>query len=381
MSERPYVFTKCGMVWQDQPDGVPRPNLRPEEIRRECDDSLRRLGVERIDLLQFHWPDARTGTPVEESWGVMADLVDQGKVRWAGVSNFTVELLERCEPIRHVDTLQPPFNAIQREAGGDLLAWCRDHGTGFIAYSPMMSGLLTDRFSRERVERMADDDWRRGFTHVFGEPALTRNLALRDALTPVAERHGTSVAAVAVAWTLAWPGVSGAIVGGRSPDQVDGWIDGARVELTERTWTRWRRRSARPGPARARRDRVWERPPLGSGAFVSDAEVTTIPPAGDSPAVIRVVGELDLAAAPHIRAAFATVVALDPATIAIDLSEVTHLDSTGLRVLLDGARRATGAGRRFVVVAPPEGPVGRILRLTLLLEHLDVVSDLGAVTA
>ena len=154
-------------------------------------------------------------------------------MRWAGVSNFTVELLERCEPIRHVDTLQPPFNAIQREAGGDLLAWCRDHGTGFIAYSPMMSGLLTDRFSRERVERMADDDWRRGFTHVFGEPALTRNLALRDALTPVAERHGTSVAAVAVAWTLAWPGVSGAIVGGRSPDQVDGWIDGARVELTD----------------------------------------------------------------------------------------------------------------------------------------------------
>jgi len=211
---------------------VPRPNLRPEEIRRECDDSLRRLGVDRIDLLQFHWPDGRTGTPVEESWGVMADLVEQGKVRWAGVSNFTVELLERCEPIRHVDSLQPPFNAIQREAGGDLLAWCRDHGTGFIAYSPMMSGLLTDRFGRDRVERMADDDWRRGFTHVFGEPALTRNLDLRDALRPVAERHDTSVAAVAVAWTLAWPGVSGAIVGGRSPDQVDGWIDGGRVALT-----------------------------------------------------------------------------------------------------------------------------------------------------
>ena len=120
---------------------------------------------------------------------------------------------------------------------------------------------------------------------------------------------------------------------------------------------------------------------MGSGAFVSDAEVTTVQPAADAPAVVRVVGELDMAAAPHIRAAFATVEAADPATIAMDLSEVTHLDSTGLRVLLDGARRATGAGRRFVVVAPPEGPVGRILRLTLLLEHLDVVSDLGAVTA
>jgi aryl-alcohol dehydrogenase-like predicted oxidoreductase len=233
VAERPYVFTKCGMVWQDQPDGVPRPNLRPEEIRRECDDSLRRLGVERIDMLQFHWPDARTDTPVEESWGAMDELVRQGKVRWAGVSNFTVELLERCEPIRHVDSLQPPFNAIQREAGGDLLAWCRDHGTGVIAYSPMMSGLLTDRFSRERVERMAPDDWRRGFTHVFGEPALSRNLALRDALVPVAARHGATVAAVAVAWVLAWPGVSGAIVGGRNSDQVDGWIGGGRVELTD----------------------------------------------------------------------------------------------------------------------------------------------------
>jgi len=233
VTERPYVFTKCGMVWQDQPDGVPRPNLRPEEIRRECEDSLRRLGVDRIDLLQFHWPDNRTGTPVEESWGVMAELVAEGKVRWAGVSNFTVELLERCEPIHHVDSLQPPFNAIQREAGGELLDWCRDHGTGFIAYSPMMSGLLTDRFSRGRVERMDANDWRRGFLHVFGEPALSRNLALRDALVPVAERHGTTVAAVAVAWVLAWPGVSGAIVGGRSPDQVDGWIDGARVALGE----------------------------------------------------------------------------------------------------------------------------------------------------
>ena len=233
VSERPYVFTKCGMVWQDQPDGVPRPNLRPEEIRRECEDSLRRLGVERIDLLQFHWPDNRTGTPVEESWGVMADLVAEGKVRWAGVSNFTVDLLERCEPIHHVDSLQPPFNAIQREAGGELLDWCRDHGTGFIAYSPMMSGLLTDRFSRGRVERMDANDWRRGFLHVFGEPALSRNLALRDALLPVAQRHGTTVAAVAVAWVLSWPGVSGAIVGGRSPDQVDGWIGAAGVELGE----------------------------------------------------------------------------------------------------------------------------------------------------
>ena len=231
LSERPLVFTKCGMVWQDQDDGVPRTNLRPEHIRRECDDSLRRLGIERIDLYQFHWPDSNTGTQVEESWGVMADLVRQGKVRWAGVSNFDVALLERCEPIHHVDSLQPPFNAIQREAGGDLLPWCAEHGTGVIVYSPMMSGLLTDRFSADRMRTMDAGDWRRGFPE-FNEPALSRNLALRDALAPVAERHGVSIAATAVAWTLAWPGVSGAIVGGRTPEQVDGWIEGGRLELS-----------------------------------------------------------------------------------------------------------------------------------------------------
>ena len=231
MSERPLVFTKCGMVWHDQADGVPRPNLRPDEIRRECDDSLRRLGVERIDLYQFHWPDTETGTPVEESWGVMADLVRQGKVRWAGVSNFDVELLERCEPILHVDSLQPPFNAVQREAGGDVLPWCHANGTGAIVYSPMMSGLLTERFSAERAANLDPSDWRHGMPDVFAEPALSRNLALRDAMAPIAAAHGTSVAAVAVAWALAWPGVTGAIVGARNAGQVDGWISAHEVVL------------------------------------------------------------------------------------------------------------------------------------------------------
>ena len=231
VAERPLVFTKCGMVWHDQPDGVPRPNLRPEEIRRGCDDSLRRLGVERIDLFQFHWPDVNTGTPVEESWGVMADLVAAGKVRWAGVSNFDVALLGRCEPIHHVDSLQPPFNAIDRAAAADLLPWCAAHGTGVIVYSPMMSGLLTGRFSHERAAALDEADWRRGFPP-FVEPALSRNLALAGALRPVAARHETSVAAVAVAWTLTWPGVSAAIVGARSPEQVDGWIGAADIALS-----------------------------------------------------------------------------------------------------------------------------------------------------
>ncbi len=231
ISDRPLVFTKCGMVWQDQADGVPRVNLRPEHIRRECEDSLRRLRVEAIDLYQFHWPDENTGTPVEESWGVMADLVAEGKVRLAGVSNFDAALLERIEPIMHVDSLQPPFNAIQRGVAAVEIPWCADNGTGVIAYSPMMSGLLTGRFSKERMASLDEGDWRRGFPEFRGR-SLARNLALQDALRPIAERHGASVAAVAVAWTLAWPGVTAAIVGARSPAQVEGWIDAPDVALT-----------------------------------------------------------------------------------------------------------------------------------------------------
>jgi aryl-alcohol dehydrogenase-like predicted oxidoreductase len=231
VSDRPLVFTKCGMVWQDRADGVPRPNLRPEHIRRECEDSLRRLRVEAIDLYQFHWPDSSTGTPVEESWSVMADLVAEGKVRFAGVSNFHVGLLERIEPILHVDSLQPPFNAIQRGVAAAEIPWCAENGTGVIAYSPMMSGLLTGRFSKERMASLDEGDWRRGFPE-FEEPALSRNLALQDALRPIAERRDASVAAVAVAWTLAWPGMTAAIAGARSPAQVEGWIDAPDVALT-----------------------------------------------------------------------------------------------------------------------------------------------------
>jgi aryl-alcohol dehydrogenase-like predicted oxidoreductase len=227
ISDRPFVFTKCGLWWYDQPWGSPR-SLRPEHVRAECEHSLRRLGVDHIDLYQFHTPDPHV--PVEESWGAMADLVQEGKVRWAGVSNFDIALMELCEPILHVDSLQPPFNAIQR-AAAEYLEWCAANGTGVIAYSPMMSGLLTGRFSRERMEQLDEGDWRRGFPE-FTEPAFSRNLALQDALRPIAERHGASVAEVAIAWTLAWPGVTGAIVGARSAEQVDGWIGATAVELT-----------------------------------------------------------------------------------------------------------------------------------------------------
>ena len=229
-AERPFVFTKCGMVpYPERPYQEPDRDLRPETIRREVEASLRRLGVERIDLYQFHWPD-QLGTPIEDSWQEMARLIEEGKVRAAGVSNFNVPLLRRAESVRHVDSLQPPFSLVRRNAAADVIPWSRTNGTGVIVYSPMQSGLLTDTFSPKRIAAMGDDDWRR-LSKEFAEPNLSRNIALRDALRPIAKRHGVTVSAVAVAWTLTWPGVTGAIVGARSPEQVDGWIAAGSLDL------------------------------------------------------------------------------------------------------------------------------------------------------
>jgi aryl-alcohol dehydrogenase-like predicted oxidoreductase len=230
-AQRPFVFTKCGLEW-DESDRmkVSRRTLHPDSIRRECEASLRRLGVERIDLYQFHWPD-EGGVPIEDSWEVMVRLVEHGKVRAIGVSNFGVPLLERCEARRHVDSLQPPFSMIKREAGGAQIPWSAAHGTGVICYSPMQSGILTDTFSAARVAAFAADDWRRRGPE-FKSPQLERNLALRDALVPIAARHQSTAGAVAIAWVLAWPGVTGAIVGARSPRQVEGWLPAASLVLT-----------------------------------------------------------------------------------------------------------------------------------------------------
>jgi aryl-alcohol dehydrogenase-like predicted oxidoreductase len=161
----------------------------------------------------------------------MARLVTEGKIRLAGVSNFNVSLLDRCERIRHVDSMQPPFSLIRRAVAAAEIPWCLEHKTGVICYSPMQSGLLTESFTAERAQTLAEDDWRRGSLE-FQEPNLSRNLALRDALRPIAQRHNTTVSAVALAWTHAFPGVTGSIVGGRSPQQVDGWIGAANLELT-----------------------------------------------------------------------------------------------------------------------------------------------------
>jgi aryl-alcohol dehydrogenase-like predicted oxidoreductase len=230
-SERPYIFTKCGLVWDErEPAATPRQILKAQSIRAECEASLRRLGVDRIDLYQIHWPD-QTGTPIEESWHTMGQLVQEGKVGAIGVSNFDVSLLERCEAVHHVDSLQPPLSLIRRQTAEAEIPWCASHRTGIIAYSPLQSGILTDSFSSERVQSLPEDDWRRRSPE-FKPPRLHRNLALRDALQPIARRRGTTVSATAISWTLAWPGVTGAIVGARSPEQVDGWIAAAMLDLT-----------------------------------------------------------------------------------------------------------------------------------------------------
>jgi aryl-alcohol dehydrogenase-like predicted oxidoreductase len=228
--ERPYVFTKCGIVWEENDrNAPPRWVGAPASLRRELDESLRRLHLERIDLYQMHRP-AQDGTPLEEYWQTLLDFKKAGKVRAVGLSNHSVEQLERAERIGHVESLQPPFSAIRRRSAAEI-GWCLHHETGVIVYSPMQAGLLTGAFTAERARSLPKEDWRAQHPEFTGE-ALSRNLALTEALKPIAARHETTVSAVAVAWTLAWRGVSAAIVGARSASQVDGWIDAATLELT-----------------------------------------------------------------------------------------------------------------------------------------------------
>lgn len=252
-NDRPYVFTKCGLVWDEGDRAAPPRRVGdPASLRREVEASLRRLDVERIDLYQMHWP-AEDGTPLEDYWGTLLELKAEGKVGAVGLSNHDVSQLEVAERIGHVDTLQPHFSAIRRDVAAAELPWCDSHGTGVIVYSPMQSGLLTGSFTVERAERLGSDDWRSRDPQFTGA-ALRCNLALAAALEPVARRHGTSVAAVSVAWTLAWRGVTGAIVGARSPGQVDGWRAAATLSLTDADLTEIaaaiERTGAGSGPAR-----------------------------------------------------------------------------------------------------------------------------------
>lgn len=214
-----FIATKCGLVWDDR--GRVRNNNRPESIMQEAEDSLRRLNTDHIDLYQIHWPDPRT--PVEESWQAMVKLQEQGKVRYIGVSNFHVPLLEKCEAIRHVNSLQPPYNLLNREVEREILPWCREHGVGVVAYSPMQSGLLTGKFNISRISR---DDWRHKSPY-FKEPQLSKNLKFVDELRPIAGKYGKTVAQLAIAWVLMHPAITSAIVGARHPGQVEEIIGGA----------------------------------------------------------------------------------------------------------------------------------------------------------
>ncbi len=230
-ADRPYVFTKGGLVWDENDRrAVARRVGAPESLRREVDASLRRLGVERIDLYQMHRP-AEDGTKLEDYWRTFVELKAAGKVRAIGLSNHDAGQLERAEAIGHVDTLQPAFSAIHRDAARELLPWTTRHETGVIAYSPMASGLLTGAFSAERVTALPADDWRRRSPDFTTN--LAANLAVAEALDAVARRHGVGQPAAAVAWTLAFKGVTGAIVGARSPAQVDGWLPAAQLVLTD----------------------------------------------------------------------------------------------------------------------------------------------------
>ena len=229
-ADRPYIFTKCSRLWDETDRSkAPRSVGEPQSIRAEAEASLRRLQVERLDLLQMHWP--ATDVPLEDYWGALLDLREEGKARAVGLCNHSVSQLEAAEAMGHVDTLQPPFSALKRGTASEI-AWCADHSTGVIVYSPMQAGLLTGAFSAERVAALPEEDWRARDAEFQGE-RLQRNLQVTEALRPIAERHRTTTAAVSVAWVLAWRGVTGAIVGARKPGQVDGWLAAATLELSD----------------------------------------------------------------------------------------------------------------------------------------------------
>ena len=228
---RPYVFTKCALRWDAK--GNIQKVLKADSIRREVEDSLRRLSVDVIDLYQIHWPPEPDSPELEEGWSTMADLKREGKVRWIGVSNFNVAQLKRAKAIAPVTSLQPPYSLLHREIEEDILPYCLREGIGVIVYSPMASGLLTGAMSRDRAAKLPKDDWRSSHPD-FTEPNLSRNLALVELLREIAKRHNRSVGEVAIAWTLHHPAVTGAIVGARNARQAEGVMRAGDLRLNDK---------------------------------------------------------------------------------------------------------------------------------------------------
>jgi aryl-alcohol dehydrogenase-like predicted oxidoreductase len=227
---RPYVFTKCGLRWDA--DGNVRTLLTADSIRREVEDSLRRLSVEVIDLYQIHWPPDPDSAKLEEGWSALASLLQQGKVRWIGVSNFSVQQLRRAQAVASVTSLQPRYSLVHREVENQVLPYCMQENIGVIVYSPMASGLLTGAMTRERAAKLSKDDWRR--THPdFTEPNLSRNLSLVERLRQIARRYNRSAGEAAIAWTLHNAAVTGAIVGARNARQAEGVMGAGELRLTD----------------------------------------------------------------------------------------------------------------------------------------------------
>lgn len=225
---KPYIFTKCGLRWDEQ--GNISKNLSASSIRQECEDSLRRLNVEAIDLMQIHWP---TDDPadIDEAWGMLALLQKEGKINWIGVSNFDVDQMQRAQAIAPITSLQPPYSLIRREVEANILPYCVQEKIGVIGYSPMYSGLLTGAMTRERIQELPDSDWRKRDAD-FTEPNLSRNLLLVERLKEIGARSGRSAGEVAIAWTLCHPAVTAAIVGVRSAGQAEQVMGAGDIQLT-----------------------------------------------------------------------------------------------------------------------------------------------------
>lgn len=228
MTDPPYIFTKCGLPWNER--GEIYDSLKRESIRNECENSLRRLNIDTIDLYQIHWP--RPDEDIEEGWSTLAELQRDGKVRWIGASNFSVSQMQRANAIAPVNSLQPPYSLIRPEVEKEILPFCLDHNIGVIVYSPMYSGLLTGKMTPERIKNMPDDDWRQNDPE-FKSPQLERNLALVEVLKEIGKQYGVEPGVVAIAWTLSNPAVTGAIVGGRRPSQVEGTFPAVDFRLSE----------------------------------------------------------------------------------------------------------------------------------------------------
>jgi aryl-alcohol dehydrogenase-like predicted oxidoreductase len=227
--KRPYVFTKCTLRW-DKNRKV-HPDHSAASIRKECEDSLRRLQTEVIDLYQMHWPPRDNGPELEEAWQAMSELQTEGKVRWIGVSNFDPAQIERAASIAPVTSDQPPYSLIRRQIEQDVLPYCLKHGIGVISYAPMASGLLTGAMTRERAAALPADDFR-SRNPEFQEPRLSKNIELVERLRKVGTRHGSSPGEVAIAWVLRHPAITGAIVGARNAKQAEGVMRAGELKLT-----------------------------------------------------------------------------------------------------------------------------------------------------